>query len=69
MGSAVEVPMEWTGQGAYRPYRKYRKCGMAGGDVPRGPPRAKIKKNGKSPREPKAREGLWTEVRECGGGG
>ena len=30
--------------GAYRPYRKYRKCGMTGGDVPRGPPRAKIKK-------------------------
>ena len=29
--------------GAYRPYRKYRKCGMAGGDVPRGAPRVKKK--------------------------
>ena len=30
--------------GAYRPYRKYRKCGMAGGDVPRGAPSGKNKK-------------------------
>ena len=37
--------------------------------MPRGAPSGKNnKKIGKSPRGPKAREGLWTKVRECGGG-
>ena len=41
--------VKWISSGAYRPYRKYRKCGMAGGDVPRGAPSGKNKKNWKEP--------------------
>ena len=56
----------WAKAGQAGAYRPYRKCGMAGGDVPRGAPSGKIKKNWKESSRA-AREGLWTEVRECGG--
>ena len=56
--------------GAYRPYRKYRKCGMAGGDVPRGAPSGKNKKNGKEPSRAEGPRGpLDSGPRMCVGGG